>query len=145
MENALVLGTNNLQGGIKNKRVFTSLDMNKEENVDRIIGTQDSDNMKYVKDVKGQVLEVIGVFITEREVEDTNEDGEVFTMLKHITILFTKDGNQYVTGSNAFYQSLDLICNLKGYPTEDKPMKLKISETPAKEKSHSYLKCTIAK
>lgn len=145
MENALVLGANNLQGGVSKKRVFTSLDMNKEENIDRIIGTQDSENMKYVKDFKGQVLEVVGVYITEREVEDTNDDGEVYTQLKHVTILFDKDGNQYVTGSNAFYTSLDLICSLKGYPTEEKPMKLKITETPAKEKGHTYLKCTVVK
>ena len=144
MNNALVLSENNLQGGNK-KKVFTSLDLNKEENIDRILATQDSETMKYINDVKGQVLDVIGVYVTEREVEDINSDGEVFTRFKHTTILFTADGNQYVTGSNSFYTSLELICSLKGYPTEEKPMKLKITDAPAKEKGHTYLKCTIVK
>lgn len=144
MENALVLSENKLQGGVSNKRVFCSLDMSKEENIDKVISTQDSENMKYLKDMKGQVINCIGVYITEREVLDTNEEGEVITLLKHVTILFDDEGNQYVTGSNAFYQSLDLICTFKGYPTEEKPMKLKVVETPAKEKGHTYLKCTIA-
>ena len=145
MENALMKSENIFKGGVANKRVFCSLDLTKEENVDKIISTQDSENMRYLKDYKNQIIECVGVYITEREVEDTNEEGEVITYLKHVTILFDKEGNQYVTGSNAFYTSLDLICAFKGYPTEEKPMKLKIVETPAKEKGHSYLKCTIAK
>lgn len=144
MENALALQKNELQGGA-NKRSFCTLDMTKEENVDKILATQDSDSMKYVKDMKDQVISCIGIYITERESEDTNEDGEVYTRYSHVTILFDDKGNQYVTGSNAFYQSLDLICTFKGYPTEEKPLDLKIIEVPAKEKGHSYLKCTIAK
>lgn len=146
MENALVIKQENqLQGGLANKRTFCSLDLNKEENVDKILATQDSENMKYLKDMKGQVINCIGVYITERESEDTNDEGEVFTRFNHVTILFDDAGNQYVTGSNAFYQSLDLICAFKGYPTEEKPIALKIVETPAKEKGHTYLKCTLAK
>lgn len=145
MNNALVLSENNLKGGLSNKRVFTSLDMTKEENIDRILSTQDKENMLYIKDVKGQVLEVVGVYITERTVEDNNEEGEVFEYNKHVTIVFTKDGKQYVTGSNAFYNALDLICSLKGYPTEEKPFKLKIVEVPAKEQGHTYLSCSLVK
>ena len=142
---SLVLSQNNFEGGVSNKKVFTSLDMTKEENIDRILATQDNESMKYLKDVKGEVLDVIGVYVTERTVEDFNEEGEAFNRYKHVTILFTSDGNQYVTGSNAFFTSLDLICQLKGYPTEEKPMKLKITEAPAKENGHTYLKCSIVK
>lgn len=146
MENAMALKTQkNELVGASNKRTFCSLDMTKEENIDKILATQDSESMKYVKDMKGQIINCTGVYITERESEDTNENGEVYTRYSHVTILFDADGNQYVTGSNAFYQSLELICTFKGYPTEEKPLALKIIETPARENGHTYLKCTIAK
>lgn len=143
-ENAIVMQKNGLVG-VNNKKVFCSLDMSKEENIDKVLATQDSENMKYVKDMKGQTINVTGVYITERESEDTNDEGVVYTKYNHVTILFDDAGNQYVTGSNAFYQSLDLICSFKGYPTEEKPLAIKIIETPAKENGHTYLKCTVAK
>ena len=145
-ENALVKQTNLME--VKkddNKKIFFSLDLSKEENIDKLLASQDSENVKYVKDNVGKVITCVGVYITQREFEDTNEDGEVFTRKKHATLLFDDKGEIYVTGSNSFFSSLDFICTLKGYPTEEQPLKIKFSESDAEEKGHKYLKAVIVK
>lgn len=146
-ENALVKSETNLMEVQKddNKKIFLSLDLNKEENIDKLLASQDSENVLYVKDNVGKVINCIGVYITRREFEDTDDDGEVFTRKKHATLLFDADGSIYVTGSNSFFQSLDFICTLKGWPTEEHPMKIKFSESDAEEKGHKYLKAVIVK
>ena len=126
-----------------NKKIFVSLDLSKEENVDKLLESQDKEKVQYVKDNIGKVINCIGVYITRREFEDTNDDGEAFTRRKHATLLFADDGAIYVTGSNSFYQSLDFICSLKGYPTEDAPKKIKFSESDAEVKGHKYLKAIL--
>ena len=50
-----------------------------------------------------------------------------------------------VTGSNAFFMSLQLICDFKGYPSKEMPIKIKIVQTDAKEKGHKYLKAVYVK
>lgn len=145
--NALVKQENNLNEIVKedNKKIFFSLDLSKEENIDKLLASQDSANVKFVKDNVGVTINCIGVYITRREVEDQNEEGEVYTRRKHVTLLFSDDGEIYVTGSNSFYSSLDFICSLKGYPTEEHPVKIKFSEMDAGEKGHKYLKAVIVK
>lgn len=145
--NALVKQENNLNEVVKedNKKIFFSLDLSKEENIDKLLASQDSANVLYVKDNVGLTINCIGVYITRREIEDQNEEGEVYTRRKHTTLLFADDGSIYVTGSNSFYSSLDFICSLKGYPTEEHPVKIKFSETDAAEKGHKYLKAVIVK
>lgn len=147
MENALMQRQENTLQGVRedNKKIFTTLDMSKEESIDKILSTQDECD-HYIKDCVNQVINCTGVFITEREVESVNEEtGELIKYNKHVTILFDENGESYVTGSNAFYMSLDLICKLKGYPTEDKPMKFEVVEKEAGEKGHKYLKVRLAK
>lgn len=148
MENALMQRQENTLNGVREEnktKTFTTLDMTKEENIDLILATQDECDY-YIKDFVGKVIKTTGIFITEREVENVNEEtGEVVKYNKHVTILFDENGKSYVTGSNAFYMSLDLIMRVKGYPTEDKPMNLEIVEKDAKEKGHKYLKVRLAK
>ena len=145
MTNALVKQETNLMEVEKddNKKIFFSLDLSKEENIDKLLETQDKEKVLYVKDHVGDVINCIGVYITRREFEDTNDDGEAFTRRKHVTFLFGDDGKIYVTGSNSFYSSLDFICSLKGYPTENAPKKIKIAEADAEAKGHKYLKAVI--
>lgn len=143
MENALALNT--LQSNAKKGGVLCTLNLQDEQDVDLLLSTQDNEDMLKVKDYVGEELELSGLYVREREIEDTNEEGEVITYFKHTTILFTTDGKMYVTGSNAFYMSLDLICTFKGYPTKENPLKIKIVETDAKEKGHKYLKAVIVK
>lgn len=142
-ENALALNT--LQSTAKKGGVLTTLNLQNQEDVDLLLSTQDNQDMLKVNDFVGKELEVSGIYVREREVEDQNEEGEVINFYKHTTILFTTDGKMYVTGSNAFFMSLDLICTFKGYPTRDNPLKIKITQTDAKEKGHKYLKAVIVK
>ena len=148
MENALMQRQENTLNGVREEnktKTFTTLDMSKEENVDLILATQDECDF-YIKDCVGKVINTYGVFITEREVENVNEEtGEVIKYNKHVTILFDENGKSYVTGSNAFYMSLDLIMKVKGYPTEENPLRLEVVEKDAKEKGHKYLKVRLAK
>ena len=143
MKNELALNT--LQSNAKKGGVLCTLNLQDEHDVDLLLSTQDNEDMEKVNDYVGEILEVNGVYIKEREVEDTNEEGEVINYFKHTTILFTTDGKMYVTGSNAFFMSLELIGLFKGYPTRDNPMRIKIIQTDAKEKGHKYLKAVIVK
>lgn len=143
MENALALNT--LQSNNKKGGVLCTLNLQDEHDVDLLLSTQDNSDMEKVNDHVGDILELNGLYVREREVEDTNEDGEVINYFKHTTILFTTDGKMYVTGSNAFFMSLELICTFKGYPTKESPLKIKIVQTDAKEKGHKYLKAVIVK
>lgn len=143
MENALALNT--LQSNAQKGGVLCTLNLNNEQDVDLLLSTQDNEDMEKVNDHVGEELEVNGLYVKEREVESTNEEGEVITYFKHTTILFTTDGKMYVTGSNAFFMSLELICTFKGYPTKENPLKIKVVQTDAQEKGHKYLKAVIVK
>lgn len=143
MENALALNT--LQSNTQKGGVLCTLDLKNEEDIDLLLSTQDNDDMEKVNDHVGETLDVTGLYVREREVESTNDDGEVITYFKHTTILFTSDNRMFVTGSNAFFMSLDLICKLKGYPTKENPLKIKIVQTEAQTKGHNYLKAVIVK
>lgn len=145
MENALVKQENQLTEVRKddNKKILFTLDLSKEENIDKLLASQDKENVKYVKDIVGKTINCIGVYITRRTFEDVNNEGEVINRKKHATLLFDEDGSMYVTGSNNFYNSLDFICTLKGWPTEEHPMKIKVVETDAKEAGHKWLKAVI--
>lgn len=145
MENALVKQENQLIEIRKdeNKKVLFTLDLTKEENIDKLLASQDKENVQYIKDNVGKIINCVGVYITRRQFEDVNSEGEVINRRKHATLLFDADGSMYVTGSNSFYNSLDFICTLKGWPTEEHPMKIKIVESDAEEKGHKWLKAVI--
>ena len=95
MENALVKQENQPIEVRKdeNKKILFTLDLNKEENIDKLLASQDKDNVKYVKDNVGKVIDCIGVYVTQRTFEDVNQDGEVVNRKKHATLLFDKDGD----------------------------------------------------
>ena len=135
---------NELNSGMRGG-MFTTLNLEDEKDTDLILSTQDNDSMLKVNDNVGKVLEVIGLYIREKKIQDVNDDGELYDRYKHTTILFTSDGNMYVTGSNSFYSSLDFICALKGYPTREKPLKIKIGQSDAETKGHKFLKAILVK
>ena len=111
----------------------TSLDLSDESQADLLLGAMSEVDYK-LNDEKGQVLEEIP---TETYNEET---GEVIRRKKHTLTLFTSDGKSHVTGSNACFMSFNDILSIKGSPSIDKPMYLKVVETPAKEKGHTYLR-----
>ena len=141
MENSLALNT--LKSDAKKGGVLCTLNLQNSEDVDLLLSTQDNDDIEKINDHVGEELEVTGLYIREREVEDTNEEGEVITYYKHTTILFTQDNRMLVTGSNAFFMSLQLICDFKGYPSKEMPLKIRIVQTDAKQIDHKYLKVSI--
>ena len=143
MENSLALNT--LKSDDKKGGVLCTLNLQNPEDVDLLLSTQDNKDIEKINDHVGEELEVTGLYIREREVEDTNEEGEVITYYKHTTIIFTADNRMLVTGSNAFFMSLQLICDFKGYPSKEMPIKIKIVQTDAKEKGHKYLKAVYVK
>ena len=72
--------------------------------------------------------------------KDLVKTGEEIERLKHTLTLITSDKKSHVTGSNACFMSFNDIIQIKGKPTFDNPMYLKVIETPAKEKGHTYLR-----
>ena len=137
--------TTNVFGGEDRVKKATSLDLNDEEQVDMLLNSmQDVDHK--LNECIDQVIEVIGAYVVEREIDNVNEDtGEVITRKKHVLMLFDINKESYVTGSNACYMSYVDIVAIKGMPSIERPLKLIPIKVDAKEKGHSYLKLKIAK
>lgn len=126
-----------------NVRKITSLDLTNEHHQDILLSSIEKVD-KYLKDMVGSTIEVIGHYIIEREKEQFNDETEeVYTIKSHTLILFDKDWNSYVTGSEACFMSYNNIISIKGIPTEEKPIKLDIINVEAEEKGHHYLKVKI--
>ena len=118
----------------------TSLDLSDEEQADLLLGAMSEVDFK-LNDEKGKVLEVIGYYAQEIPTDTYNEEtGELIKRKKHTLTLFTSDGKSHVTGSNACFMSFNDIISIKGLPSKENPMYLKVVETPAKEKGHTYLR-----
>ena len=125
---------------------FTSLNMNNEEEANMLLASDGEVDFK-LNDEVGKEIVVIGVKATEREEDTTNDEtGEVITRKKHTLMLFDEDGKTHVTGSNACYRSFERIVAVKKYlPSKERPMTVKVIETPAKTKGHNYLRLQFIK
>ena len=125
----------------RNRKEFTSLNINNEDEANMLLASDGEADFK-LNDEIGKEITVIGVKATEREEETTNEEtGEVVIRLKHTLMLFDEEGKTHVTGSNACYKSFERIVSVKRYlPTKEKPMVVKVIESPAKTKGHNYLR-----
>ena len=125
---------------------FTSFNINDEEEANMLLKSDGEADFK-LNDEIGKEITIIGVKATEREEDSTNEEtGEVITRKKHTLMLFDVDGQTHVTGSNACYKSFERIVTVKRYlPSKDKPMTVKVIETPAKTKGHNYLRLQFIK
>ena len=118
----------------------TSLNLEDEEQADLLLASLSEVDYK-LNDEKGKVLEVFGFLAKEIPTETLDEQtGEVKIHKKHTLTLFTTDGKSHVTGSNACFMSFNDILSIKGKPSKENPMYLKVVETPAKEKGHTYLR-----
>lgn len=130
----------------KRRKEFTSLNINNEEEANLLLASDGEADFK-LNDEIGKEITVIGVKATEREEETTNEEtGEVIVRLKHTLMLFDEEGKTHVTGSNACYKSFERIVSIKRYlPTKDRPMTVKVIQSPANEKGHNYLRLQFVK
>ena len=137
--------TANVFGEDERTKKATSLDLNDEEQADMLLNAMQDVDYK-LNDCIDKEIEVIGAYVTEREVDTVNEDtGEVITRKKHTLMLFDIDKKSYVTGSNSCYMSYISIVAIKGVPSIERPLKLIPVKVDAKEKGHSYLKLKLAK
>lgn len=138
-------GTNTILSNdlVENVRKITSLDLNNEHHQDVLLSSIEKVD-GYLKDMVGSTIEVVGHYIIERNKEIFNDETEeVITVKQHTLILFDKNFNSYVTGSEACFMSYNNIVSIKGNPTEEKPLKLDIINVDAEEKGHKYLKVKI--
>ena len=119
---------------------ITSLDMEDPEQQDMYLNAK-GDNVEYLKDHKDEELTIIGCVLTEREVEDIDDDtGEVRIYKKHSMTLFDEKGIAYVTGSNRAYNSFtELVAIKRCLPTKENPMRIKAIGQQANEKGHEWL------
>ena len=129
--------------GEANVKKFTSLDLENEEECDMLLNSMQDCEFK-LNDCIDKEIEVVGCYITERNVDSFNEEtGEAVTRKKHTLMLFDVEGKSYVTGSNSCYMSFMDIAQIKGMPTEENHLTLKPIKVNAKEKDHFYLKLKL--
>lgn len=103
-------------------KVFTSLKSESIEDKKKIYNASKSCDV-FLKDIKGQEIEIKDVFITEYTKKDLDENGN--PRIGHKTILFGTDGKTYVTCSNYFFNSLaQILSAYNGQITN--PIKIKI-------------------
>jgi hypothetical protein len=77
----------------------------------------------FLKDIKGQEIEINDAYITEYTKKDLDENGN--PRIGHKTILFGTDGKTYVTCSNYFFNSFaQILSAYNGQITE--AIKIKI-------------------
>ena len=109
-------------------KVFTSLKSESIEDKKKIYNASKSCDV-FLKDIKGQEIEIKDVFITEYTKKDLDENGN--PRIGHKTILFGTDGKTYVTCSNYFFNSLaQILSAYNGQITN--PIKIKIIGVPTK-------------
>lgn len=149
-KNELVVTNNNLIGSDLSvfsadvKRV-SSLDLsNEDDQIDLLNALQNCDHK--LNDMVNQVIEVNGAYIEERPTEFVDEEtGEVSTRSKYVTMLFGTNGETYVAGAYGVYNSIAQIAAIKGLPSKDNVMKLKVIKVPAKTAGHQLLKLILTK
>lgn len=127
------LSTNNQRENMENKenglsifkgtgKVFTTLKSESIDDKKKIYNASKSCDV-FLKDIKGQEIEVKDAFITEYEKKDLDDNGN--PRIGHKTILFGTDGKTYVTCSNYFFNSFAQI--LSAYNGQiSEPIKIKI-------------------
>ena len=150
VKNEVVVTNNNLIGSDLSvfsadvKRV-SSLDLtNEDDQIDLLNALQNCDHK--LNDMVNQVIEVNGTYIEERPTEFVDEEnGEVSTRSKYITMLFGTNGETYVAGAYGVYNSIAQIAAIKGLPSKDNVMKLKVIKVPAKTAGHQLLKLILTK
>ncbi len=117
-----------------NKKMYCTMDLEDKANKAALYNSLQECDVK-INDIKGTTIEVVNVFIEEKEVavrdEKTDEvlrdeEGNVQTKTRFRTILFGKDGKTYVSAAYGVYNSLKQIIPIFGNPSEENPIKVKV-------------------
>lgn len=117
-----------------NKKMFCTMDLKEHDNMVALYNSLQQCDVK-INDVKNSTIEVVDVFVEEKEVaqrdEKTDEvlrdeNGEVLTKTRFRTILFGSDGKTYVSAAYGVYNSLKQIIPIFGNPSKENPIKVKV-------------------
>ena len=123
-----------------NNKRFTTLDLNDEENANKLYNSLQKCDI-LINDIVGEELEFSDVYIEARKIGETvnEETGETLDKEKFRTILYGTDGNTYVSSSYGVYNSIRSILAIFGNPTSEKPYKVKIAKRLTKDVTKSTL------
>lgn len=117
-----------------NKKMYCTMDLEDKANKAALYNSLQECDVK-LNDIKGSTIEVVNIFIEEKEVavrdEKTDEviydeEGNVQTKTRFRTILFGSDGKTYVSAAYGVYNSLKQIIPIFGNPSPENPIKVKV-------------------
>lgn len=133
--------------GSTNKEMFCTMDLDDKENMVALYNSLQECDVK-INDIKGQVIEVVDVFVEKKEVAERDEktdeiiydeNGVVKTKTKFRCILYGSDGKTYVSGAYGVYNSLKQIIPIFGNPSKINPIKVKVGTRKLKTGKESLI------
>lgn len=140
--NALVVAENNLTvtDKINESIKRCTLDLNNEDNAVSLYNVLTGDADALLNDMIDQTIVMTGAFMDKHPAPVVDEGtGEVIgTTSKYRIIIFDEEGKTYATGSYGIYNALSMIFDIFGEPSEEKPIKVKVSKK-ATANGHSTL------
>lgn len=130
--NALVVAENNLTltDRINETVKKCTLDLDDEENQVKLYNVLTGDADALLNDMIDQTIVMTGAFMDKHPSTVVDEEtGEVTgTTSKYRIIIFDNEGKTYATGSYGIYNSLNMIIDIFGNPSEEHPIKVKVSK-----------------
>lgn len=131
--NALVVAENNqltVSDRINETVKRCTLDLNEEDNQVALYNVLTGDADALLNDMIDQTIIMTGAFMDKHPSTVVDEEtGEVTgTTSKYRIIIFDNEGKTYATGSYGIYNSLNMIIDIFGNPSEEHPIKVKVSK-----------------
>lgn len=142
MENKLMINNNPVEDyKMENVKICT-LDLEgNEENQTKLYNVLTGDADILLNDIIGETIEMVGAYLDKHPstvIDDTT--GEVTGITsKYRILLFDKEGKTYASGSYGIYNSLKMIFDIFGYPTEERPINVKVAKRETKTKGRDTL------
>lgn len=140
--------------GSTNKEMFCTMDLEDKENMVALYNSLQECDVK-INDIKGQVIEVVDVFVEKKEVAERDEKtgevvrdpetDEVVTKTRFRTILFGSDGKTYVSAAYGVYNSLRQIIPIFGNPSKLNPIKVKVGTRKLRSGKESLVLTVVSK
>ena len=140
--------------GSTNEEMFCTMDLEDKENMVALYNSLQECDVK-INDIKGQVIEVVDVFVEKKEVAERDEKtgevvrdpetDEVVTKTRFRTILFGSDGKTYVSAAYGVYNSLRQIIPIFGNPSKLNPIKVKVGTRKLRSGKESLVLTVVSK
>lgn len=118
-----------------------TLDLTEEDNQIKLYNILTGDADVLLNDAIDQIITMTGAYINKHPSAIVDEEsGEITgTTTKYQIILFDNEGKTYATGSYGVYNALSMIFSIFGEPSEERPIKVKVSKKATKKSGHSTL------